>query len=56
MNIEELLQQYPLKRIKPVDGMAVTAEVWEETQEYHRRSQGFLSLFSHGPGILAQEL
>jgi hypothetical protein len=53
VNIEELLQQYPLKRIKPVDGMAVTADVWEETHEYHRRSQGFHSLFSHGPGILS---
>jgi hypothetical protein len=52
VNIEELLQQYPLKRIKPVDGMAVTAEVWEEAHDYHRRSQGFHSLFSHGPGIL----
>ena len=53
MNIEELLQRYPTKRIKPVDGMAVTSEVWEEAHEYHRQSQGCHALFSHGPGILA---
>ena len=52
MNREELLKRYPLKRIKPNDGMAVTAEVWEEAHEYHRQSQGFHALFSHGPGIL----
>lgn len=52
MNIEELLQKYPIKRIKPADGMAVTAEVWEEAHDYHRRSQGLHALFSHGSGIL----
>ncbi len=52
MKIEELLQKYPTKRIKPVDGMAVTAEVWEEAHEYHRQSQGIYALFSHGPGII----
>lgn len=52
MNTEELLQQYPTKRIKPADGMAVTADVWEEAHEYHRRTQDFHTLFSHGSGII----
>lgn len=49
---EELLRKYPTKRIKPVDGMAVTEEVWEEAHEYHRLNQNFHALFSHGPGIV----
>ena len=52
MSIEELLKQYPIRRIQPADGMAVTADVWEEAHEYHRRSQGFHALFSHGAGIV----
>lgn len=53
MNIEELLQKYPLKRIKPMDGLAVTAKVWDEAHDYHRRSHGIHALFNHGSGILA---
>ncbi len=53
MNIQELLQKYPTKRISPVDGMVVTAKVWEEAHEHHRRSQGFLTLFSQGTGIIS---
>ncbi len=52
VNREELLQRFPSQRIKPVDGMAVTAEVWEEAHQYHRQSQGYHLLFSHGPGVL----
>ncbi len=52
MNREELLKRYPIKRIKPVDGMAVTADVWEESHDFHRRSQSFHALLSHGPGIV----
>jgi hypothetical protein len=52
MNTEELLQQYPLKRIKPEDGMAVTQEVWEEAHEYHRKAQNLHTLFAHGSGII----
>jgi hypothetical protein len=32
--------------------MVVTAEVWREAHEYHRQTQQFHALFSHGPGIL----
>ncbi|RMF02647.1 MAG: DUF4159 domain-containing protein [Chloroflexi bacterium] len=53
MNSEELFQHYPAKRIKPFDGMAITAAVWDEAHEYHRRSQGLHALFSHGAGILS---
>lgn len=53
MNREELLKNYPVSRIKPSDGMAVTAEVWEEAHEYHRQAHGFHNLFGHGPGIVS---
>ncbi len=52
MNIEDLLKQYPIRRVKPADGMAVTAAIWEESHEYHRRVQGLHTLFSQGAGIL----
>jgi hypothetical protein len=53
VKLEEILQQYPTKRIKPVDGMAVTSEVWEEAHAYHRQRHGLHVLFSQGSGILA---
>ncbi len=52
MRDQNLWQTYPNRRIKPVDGMAVTATVWEEAHEYHRQQQRFHALLSHGPGIL----
>ncbi len=52
MRREELLQTFPIKRIKPVDGMAVTAAVWEEAHEYHRQQERFHAMLAHGPGIL----
>ncbi len=52
MNLRDLLQQYPMKRLKPTVGMAVTADLWEEAHQYHRQCQAFLTLFSHGPGIV----
>lgn len=53
MNREELLKKYPVNRLKPIDGMAVTAEVWDESHEYHRQLHGFHALFGHGPGIVS---
>ena len=47
------LQEFPTRRIKPVDGMAVTAEVWEEAHGYHRQRQRFHELLSHGAGIVS---
>jgi hypothetical protein len=52
MNNDQL-QGFPTRRIKPVDGMAVTAEVWEEAHGYHRQRQRFHELLSHGAGIVS---
>jgi len=49
---EDLLETFPARRIKPFDGMAVTAESWQEAHEYHRQSQRFHILLNHGPGIV----
>lgn len=53
MTIEELLSKYPLKRVYPEDGMAVTHEVWDEAHEYHRKSNNLHMLFAHGTGIIS---
>jgi len=50
--IKDLLHEFPTKRIKAADGMAVTAQVWEEAHEYHRQWQRAHDLFSHGPRIV----
>jgi hypothetical protein len=52
MSEKDWLQAFPIKRIKPTDGMAVTAEVWEEAHDYHLRKQQLHIGLSHGPGIL----
>jgi len=52
VNQEELLRMFPGARINPFDGMAVTAEVWEEAHAYHCQHQHLHALFSHGPGIV----
>ena len=52
MTNEELMQAYPARRIKPVDGMAVTAEVWEQAHDFHRQQLQYHALLSHGVGIL----
>ncbi len=53
MNKPDWFAAYPLRRLKPVDGMAVTAEVWDEAHEYHRQRQRYFALHGHGAGILA---
>ncbi len=50
---ENLLTLFPQKRIRPFDGMSVTADVWEVAHEYHRQAQQSHNLFFHGAGILA---
>ena len=52
MKKEDVLNKFPAKRIQPVDGMAVTAEIWEEAHDYHRLSQQVHNLLSQGTGIL----
>jgi hypothetical protein len=53
MFTNELIRLFPRKRIKAIDGMAVTADVWEEAHEYHRQLVRFHSLLQHGYGIVA---
>jgi hypothetical protein len=48
----ELLRQFPTRRLKPEDGLAVTARVWESAHDYHRQRLRFHDLLRHGPGIL----
>ncbi|NLE44890.1 MAG: DUF4159 domain-containing protein [Chloroflexi bacterium] len=52
MDTKDWLQAIPGKRIAPVDGMAVTAEVWEEAHRYHREHQRLHLGLGHGSGIL----
>ena len=49
---KKILEKFPLKRLKPVDGMAVTAQLWEESHEYHRFQQRYHDLLRHGSGIV----
>jgi hypothetical protein len=49
---DEQFKLFPAKRVKPVDGMAVTAQVWEEAHDYHQQHQRFHTMFYHGAGIV----
>jgi hypothetical protein len=46
------LKSFPNKRIKAIDGMAVTADVWEGAHTFHRDTQQYHNLYSHGSGIV----
>jgi hypothetical protein len=48
----KILEEFPAKRIAAMDGMAVTAQVWEEAHAYHRDRQRVHDLLSHGMGIV----
>lgn len=52
MNEHEILSLFPDRRVKPFDGMAVTADVWDGAHEYHRSLLDLHTRFAHGPGIL----
>lgn len=52
MSKQELIDSVPSKRIDPLDGMAVTAEVWEDAHAYHRRQLQSHIMWGHGPGIV----
>jgi hypothetical protein len=49
----KLFKEIPLKRLKPVDGMAVTAQVWDEAHDYHFQQQRLHDLLLHGSGIVS---
>ncbi len=53
MNKEDLIRLYHTKRVSPFDGMAVTAEVWEQAHDYHRQQRQMHMLFNHGSGIVS---
>lgn len=46
-------QAAPTRRLKPTDGMAVTAEVWDEAHDYHRVQHQWHLRWQHGAGIVA---
>jgi hypothetical protein len=48
----DLLKSFPTQRLQPVDGMAVTAEVWGEAHDYHRHQMRLHALLGHGSGIV----
>ena len=43
---------YPKTRIKPYDGMSVSAAVWAESHEEHRLARNAHDLLFHGSGII----
>ena len=47
-----VLNIYPKTRIKPYDGMAVSAAVWAESHEEHRLARNAHDLLFHGSGII----
>jgi hypothetical protein len=53
MNDDSALNNFPNKQIKPYDGMSVTAGVWSEAHDEHRKSRQAHDLFFHGAGIIS---
>ena len=52
MSEQNLLSMFPQKKIKPYDGMPVTAGTWEQAHSYHNQAQQAHNLFFHSTGIL----
>lgn len=48
---DRLIKQLPPRRLKAVDGMAVTASVWEEVSDYHRLYRQLATLVGAGAGV-----
>lgn len=53
MTQSDTIKSLPTRRIKATDGMAVTADVWDEAHNYHRQHLETHTLLAHGPGIVA---
>jgi hypothetical protein len=53
MKDTSVLSIYPKTRIKPYDGMSVSAAVWGEAHEEHRQAGHAHDLLFHGSGIIA---
>jgi hypothetical protein len=52
MNPSESLSNFSKTRIKPYDGMSVTADVWAQAHDEHRSARKAHDLFFHGAGII----
>jgi hypothetical protein len=53
MSAPNLLRSYPGRRVSAFDGMAVTADVWQEAHNYHLYNERLHALSAHGVGIVA---
>ena len=51
MSQQDLLHQYPLRRLKSYDGMVITSDVWEAAHRYHQQQLRYHNLLQHGAGI-----
>jgi hypothetical protein len=52
MDDNSALSLFPKTRIKPYDGMSVTADVWTQAHEEHRKARQAHDVLFHGPGII----
>jgi hypothetical protein len=50
--MKNLIAKHPRKRISPIDGMAVTAQVWEEAHDYHLQRERLHAALLHGSGVV----
>jgi hypothetical protein len=52
MKDNSALSLFPKTRIKPYDGMSITADVWAQAHEEHRKARQAHDVLFHGPGII----
>lgn len=52
MNIDKNFTLFPARKLKPFDGMEVTAEVWDEAHNFHNQALQCHTRLFHGVGIL----
>ena len=53
MDDNSALNIFPKTRIKPYDGMAVTADVWGQAHDEHRKARQAHDVVFHRPGIVS---
>lgn len=51
-SLNQRLDKFLRERLMAIDGMAVTAEVWNEAHDYHRHAQAAHTSYLHGAGII----
>jgi hypothetical protein len=52
MDDNSALNIFPKTQIKPYDGMSITADVWSQAHEEHRKARAAHDVFFHRPGIV----